>query len=99
MAVGLTPLAGQILTETDAIHLLADVDCTIIGMGGIEGAEGAVTLVIEGIQREVEKIFELVVSVKGKTVSGTIESLKTCDPPIDKCKAHRGCIYKKVRKS
>ena len=97
MAVGLTPLAGQIITETDAITVLADIDCTIIGRGGIEGAEGATTMVIEGTQREVEKIFKLIVNAKGKAVSGTLESLKTCNPPIDKCKTHRGCIYRKVR--
>ncbi len=98
MAVGLTPIAGRIFTETDAMAVLAHVECTIIGMGGIEGAEGATTLVVEGNQREVDKLFDLVLTVKGKGVSGTPESLKTCDPPTDKCKTHRGCIYKKVRR-
>jgi len=98
MAVGLTPLAGKIFTETDAMAVIADVECSVIGMGGIDGAEGATTMVIEGTQREVNKIFDLVLKVKGKGVSGTPESLKTCDPPVDKCITHRGCIYKKVRR-
>ena len=36
MAVGLSPIIGQIITETDAVNLLGNVDCTIIGMGGMQ---------------------------------------------------------------
>ncbi len=35
MPAGLTPIIGKIVTEKDAIPLLADVECTVIGQGGI----------------------------------------------------------------
>jgi len=95
MAVGLTPLIGRIVTETDAAALLAKVACTLIGKGGIDGAEGATTFVASGEPKEVEKLFEIVLSVKGKGTSGCPPSLECCRPPHEKCKVHRACIYRK----
>lgn len=95
MAVGLTPIVGRIITETDAIQLLADVHCTIIGRGGIDGAEGATTFIIEGRRNAVEKAFDHVLSVKGKGISGCRSSLEACEGASEKCKNHRACIYKK----
>jgi hypothetical protein len=96
MAVGLTPIVGQIITEKEAISLLGDVCCTVIGKGGIFGAEGGTTMQIEGGKREVEKIFQIIQTVKGMQLSGIPESLPDCAPPHEKCKVHRGCIYKKT---
>lgn len=98
MAVGLTPIVGRIITEKDAIPLLAKVSCTVIGRGGIFGAEGATTMIIEGNKGEVEKAFQTISSIKGEKVSGIRESLAECVPPHEKCKLHRACIYKKIGK-
>jgi len=96
MAVGLTPIMGRIVTEKDAIPLLAEVSCTVIGKGGIFGAEGATTMIIEGDKREeVEKVFQIISSIKGAEVSGIQESLRECVPPNENCKLHRACIYKR----
>jgi hypothetical protein len=94
MPAGLTPIMGKIITEKQAFPLLADVTCTVIGMGGISGAEGSTTMVLDGPREEVEKAFEIAVSVKGGDVSGEKESLPECDHKSDRCKLHRGCIYK-----
>jgi hypothetical protein len=96
MAVGLTPIVGRIVTETDAVQLLADVQCTIVGRGGIDGAEGATTFIVEGSRSAVEKAFDHVLSVKGKGISGCPSSFEACDGASEKCKKHRGCIYKKT---
>jgi hypothetical protein len=98
MAVGLVPLAGRIITEKDAISLLGEVNCTVVGRGGLFGAEGATTMIIEGDKREVEKIFEIILSVKDQKVSGTQKSLPSCTAPHERCKIHRACIYKKTKK-
>jgi len=95
MAVGLTPIVGKIITEKEAIPLLGDVTCMVIGKGGISGAEGATTLIIEGTEKEVKKVFQLAMSIKGTGVSGITESLPDCVAPHEKCKVHRACIYKK----
>jgi hypothetical protein len=97
MAVGLTPVAGRIITEQDAIPLLADVTCTVIGKGGVFGAEGATTMVVEGEQEDVEKVFQIISSVKGAGVSGDPESFTECVAPHEKCKLHRACIYKRAK--
>jgi hypothetical protein len=95
MPAGLTPIIGKIVTEKDAIPLLAGVECTVIGQGGIAGAEGATTMLIEGRREEVEKAFEIVTSIKGSEISGEKESLPECTPPNERCDLHRGCCYKK----
>jgi hypothetical protein len=98
MAVGLTPIVGQIMTEKEAIAMLGDVCCTVIGKGGISGAEGGTTMQIEGQKGEVEKVFQIIRSVKGMQASGIPESLPDCVAPHEKCKVHRGCIYKKTKR-
>lgn len=97
MAVGLTPIVGHVMTEKEAVALLGNVASTVIGKGGISGAEGGTTLQIEGEKREVEKVFQIIHSAKGMQVSGIPESLPGCQAPHKKCKVHRGCIYKKVK--
>ena len=97
MAVGLTPVIGKILTEKEAILHLGDVTCMVIGKGGISGAEGATTMIIEGPEKEVKKVFQLIMSVKGAGVSGIAESLPDCVAPHEKCKVHRACIYKRKK--
>jgi hypothetical protein len=98
MPAGLTPLVGKIITEKDAMPLLADVECSVIGMGGISGAEGSTTMILEGRREEVEKAFDFVTSVKGMEVSGEKESLPECEPPNERCELHRACIYKRQSK-
>jgi hypothetical protein len=95
MAVGLTPISGQIVSEDKAIELLAKVDCTVVGHGGVFGAEGAVTMLIEGEYEDVKTVFEMVKALKGTGVSGQAESLAECTFPHDKCKKHLACIYKR----
>lgn len=93
-AVGLFHLIGKVITEKEAIEMLANVKCTIIGSGGILGAEGATTMVIEGSEKEVEKAFKIVLNIKNAKTSGVSESLSECRPGISQCKRHVSCIYK-----
>jgi len=98
MAVGLIPIAGTLITEKEAISLLGQVDCTVIGKGGVFGAEGATTLIIEGDKNEVERVLRIVISVKGAEASGVAESLPHCVAPTEYCRLHRSCIYRKTKK-
>jgi hypothetical protein len=97
MAVGLTPIVGQVMTEKEAIAMLSKVECTVIGKGGISGAEGGTTMHIEGQKDDVQKILQIIQAVKGASVSGIPESLPDCVAPHEKCKVHKGCIYKKTK--
>ena len=96
MAVGLTPVVGRIVTEVESISALAAVDCFVIGKGGISGAEGATTLVVDGPRAQVHRIDMLIESIKGSTVSGIPETLADCEAPCPSCANHLACTYKKA---
>jgi hypothetical protein len=93
-AVGLIPIVGEVFTEREAIMQLAAVKAVVIAAGGILGAEGATTIVVEGDAPEVDKIFNLVASVKGTELSGIPESLIECERGCPQCRNHLACIYK-----
>ncbi len=93
-AVGLIPIFGELVTEREALMELANVNVTVIGAGGIEGAEGATTLVVEGEEADVENIFNLVTNIKGSSTSAIPESLIECRRGCPQCKRHLACVYK-----
>jgi len=105
MSVGLIPLTGIVVTETDAIEMLADIETTVIGAGGIQGAEGSTTFIMEGVSSEIKRAWNVVSSVKGALLSGQPETLVECEHEGDICKGHmmrngkqvpkhHSCIYR-----
>jgi hypothetical protein len=94
MAVGLMPLFGRVITEKDALEVLAPVRAAVIGRGGAFGGEGSTVLVVEGDPAAAKEIFDLVLSVKGTAVSGTPDSFAECSGPNSRCVMHLACIYK-----
>ena len=94
MAVGLIPIKGEIIDERKALEILARVKATVIGMGGILGAEGATTMVAEGATEEVQKLLKVVESIKGAKVSGSPQTLIECERSSPGCKQHLACIYR-----
>ena len=65
--VGYMPLVNsKVITEIEALRILSGVETTHIASGGVNGSEGAVTLVLEGTEEEVNKGFEIVSEVKGE---------------------------------
>jgi hypothetical protein len=59
-------LPGQILTEIEALRILADVEPFQASAGGIGGAEGAVWMVWRGTRENVERARQLAASIKGE---------------------------------
>jgi len=74
MPVGLMPIVGRLVTEVEALELLAGVTATVIGSGGIDGAEGGVTLVARGDGPKVRRAIKAVLGVKGAATSGSAGS-------------------------
>ncbi len=68
--VGFLPLPGKVVTEIEALGLLANVAATHMGSGGALGAEGTITLHLEGSEKEVLAALELVNAIK--EASGSI---------------------------
>lgn len=62
----LWPLTGIIVTEIEALNILTGVDATLLASGGIAGAEGAVRLLLEGTEEEVEAAVKLIELIKGE---------------------------------
>ena len=60
------PIVGTIITEIEALGLLTGVDAYLYSAGGIAGAEGAVRLLVEGTDEEVQETQELIESIKGE---------------------------------
>ena len=59
------PMA-KVITEIQALAILAGVRVYHLASGGVGGSEGAVVLAIEGDNDRVEKAFELIKSIKGE---------------------------------
>lgn len=94
MAVGLMPIAGQVVTEIEALKILAPVECQVIAKGGIGGAEGATSIALWGDVADVRSLFQLVLGLKGAQVSGDPASLQECEAASRTCKGHRACVYR-----
>ena len=60
------PLEGHIVTEIEALKILANADATLVSAGGIGGAEGAVRLLVRGQEAEVRKALEIVAEIQGE---------------------------------
>lgn len=95
MAVGLMPVHGRLITEKEALQILADVRCTVIGRGGIDGAEGGTTLVCEGEPDRVQKAIDAVLAVKGARTSGSELSRSECRAGHRRCREHRSCVWRR----
>jgi hypothetical protein len=94
-AVGLIPIFGRIFTEVEALEALAGVKAWVIGKGGIHGAEGSTTFLVDGPPKEVMKIDKIYQSVRGSGLSGDPRNLLPCSRGSLPCKNHIGCLYKK----
>ena len=67
LKVGMLPLMGaKVITEIQALKILAGVDAFHVASGGNSGSEGAVTLIAEGEANKVEGAIALVESIKGE---------------------------------
>lgn len=64
-------LPGQIVTELEALRILADVEPFQASAGGIGGAEGAVWLIWRGPRQAVEQAARIVEEVQGEPPFGT----------------------------
>ena len=63
----MVPMIGaQVVTEIEALRILAGVEAFHIASGGQSGSEGAVTLVSEGEPTAIRKAIGLVESLKGE---------------------------------
>lgn len=94
MAVGLMPLFGRVVTEKEALAILTGAAVTVIGAGGLSGAEGATVMLVEGTAAQVDKAFALIAAQLGRPTAGAADSLPSCGRGGVACASHTGCIYR-----
>jgi hypothetical protein len=75
---------GTVVTEIEALKILADVEAKHVASGGVGESAGAVVLVIKGEEANVRKAISIVESIKGEpALKGFKGTCETC--PYD-CK-------------
>jgi len=81
--VGMACVAdGRIVTEIEAIDILFGLKAVHYASGGWGGAEGAVTLIVEGEDEQVNHCLDLIETIKGEPpLAGVKGSCKTCGAP------------------
>ena len=57
---------ATIVTEIEALKMLAGVEATLLAAGGVAGAEGSVRLLVEGDAEQVERALEIAKGVQGE---------------------------------
>jgi hypothetical protein len=93
MPVGLLPLSGIVVTEIEAVRrLLPDVEVSQVASGGVAGGEGAVMLLIEGEQNEIERMVNLYTELRQN------EDLAGMETRPAVCAEHKwpACIEKNI---
>lgn len=93
MAVGLIAIPGRVVTELDALSILGFERHWLIGRGGIDGAEGSSTFLVESDEPEMKKLIACVEGLKGMRESGTEDSLTECLRCGPTRSYHQACKY------
>lgn len=92
-AIDLLPVQGRVVTERESFGLMFGIDATVIASGGILGAEGSKTFVLQGPPAKVTEAVRVVRELKGRGTSGLEESMAQCFPGCAHCARHEGCSY------
>jgi len=76
--VGIMPVTGKVITELEAFEILTGAEAITMGKGGISGAEGSVTLLVQGTQKQLSKARKLVNGIKGEPGTKVETDCRTC---------------------
>ena len=67
LPIGMIPIMNaKVITEVEAFRILFDLEAAPIGGGGVNGSEGSVVLVAEGIKENLDRAIRLIESIKGE---------------------------------
>jgi len=65
--VGYMPLVNAtVVTEIQALETLFSVEAIHIASGGIDGSEGSVVILVEGLEPDVKECMDFIASIKGE---------------------------------
>jgi hypothetical protein len=70
---------AKVVTEIEALRILADVEATHVASGGIGESAGSVVIVVEGAEEKVKKAIFIIESIKGEpALPGFKGTCETC---------------------
>lgn len=69
-------MEGIAFTEIDAIEALFDATAIPIGAGGVNGAEGSITLFIEGGDEDIARAYDFFTTLKGEPPFPKVDRVK-----------------------
>ncbi|MBU1744636.1 MAG: hypothetical protein KJ649_07055, partial [Proteobacteria bacterium] len=73
---------GQVVTEIEAIETLFGLKAVHYASGGWGGAEGSVTLIVEGDEDDVNRCLDLIEGIKGEPPLPAVkDACKGCGAP------------------
>jgi hypothetical protein len=77
----LLPCKGVVINELAAIEILSGATTIPISAGGLGGAEGAVTMVIKGDEKQISKAIQYIESIKGASLPRDVKTgdCKDCE--------------------
>jgi hypothetical protein len=79
--VGLMPVHGKVVTELEAVRILAGANALVMGAGGVSGAEGSVILLVSGTSQQVRKLMDVLKEIKGTKDPEIETSCENCNHP------------------
>jgi hypothetical protein len=82
---GLWHLRGSLVTEIEAFRALFDVEATPVSAGGLCGAEGAVTWVLQGEEKNVQSAFDFCNQTRGHQLPYTLPVYECAECPNPIC--------------
>ena len=82
---GLWHLRGALVTEIEAFRALFDVEATPVSAGGLCGAEGAVTWVLQGDEKNVQNAFDFCNQIRGHQLPFTLPVYECAECPNPIC--------------
>jgi hypothetical protein len=82
--------AGKVVTEPKAIEMLTGATAIPIAAGGVDGAEGAITMVIAGEEKQVRKAIDYIEGVKGAKISRQFRQTDCTKCNDEHCALHGG---------
>lgn len=98
MSCGLFPITGHVITELEAVRLVADVEVCLIARGGIDGAEGGCVFQAWGTHEQIQNLELVLAQCRQQPVGGESVSLVECTYPCAGCGRHLSCCYKAAGK-
>lgn len=94
---GMMLVKGKLVSEVEAFKTLSGVNAIPVAGGGVNGAEGCHTFILEGTAEEVDKAWVLYKGIKGEPPLTTITA--NCDECERNCQFNIDPDLKALRKS